>query len=246
MSSSVRVLVAAALLNAVLAAPSLALEKQTRLFTDDNRADHWRAASSCDIVYYNFCTGWVWIWSGWAPGDRFGVALNSCCSNGNNTTAVNTGFAFFYTGSPSGYGFTGTMDVFDADDNGCPTGAAIASVPLLPTAQDWNAHDFANVVVPDSSFALVVTIGPGTSNPASIESDHPAAGPTGPAACGTCYSPSRVNHSFYWGTNAAPLCPGSTFNDGVCAGQLVMDTLVHCTVTAIEPSTWGAVKNLYR
>ncbi|MFN8178160.1 MAG: hypothetical protein U0167_09530 [bacterium] len=246
MRSSVRVLLAAALLSVVIAAPSLALEKQSRPFTGDNRADHWRAASSCDIVYYNFCTGWVWIWSGWGPGDRLGVSFNSCCGNGNNTTAVGTTFVYFGTGAPAGYGFTGTMDVFDADANQCPTGASIASLPFLPVGGQWNTPDFGFATVPDSTFAVVITMGPSASNPSAIESDHPAAGPTGGIACGTCYSNTRVNHSFYWGTNAAPLCPGSSFNDGVCDAQLIMDAGVRCTLVSIEPTTWGAVKNLYR
>jgi hypothetical protein len=245
MRSSVRVLVAAVLLTALIAAPSFALEKQTRRFTASDHAESWRSASSCQITYYNYCTGWVWIWSGWTAGDRFGVTFTSCCAPGNDVTSVGSANVYFFSGSPPGYGFTGTMDLLDADANECPTGAALATSPFLPIS-GWNTYDFGNVVVPHSRFSIVLTMGPGDSNPAAVESDHPAAGPTGPAACGSCFPNTRTNHSYYWGTQATPICPGTSLNDGVCDAQLIFDVVVACDTSPVEPTTWGALKNLYR
>jgi hypothetical protein len=54
-----------------------------------------------------------------------------------------------------------------------------------------------------------------------------------------------VNHSFAYGTAASPVCPGSTFFDGVCDAQLIWRADTAC-IDAVEPSTWGQIKGLYR
>ena len=243
MKSSLRILLAATLVATLLVSPSVALEKVSRRLSDTDRADVWRGSSSCSLVYYNTCTGWVWGWSGFAPNARFGVAFTSCCPIGY-TTGVGQAFVYFPTGAPAGYSFTGTIDLFDADGNACPTGAPVAQQTFLPSS-GWNGADFGGLAVPDRTFAITVTFGSGVSNPAALFTDHPAAVGSDPQACGTCYPLSRANHSFDYGTTSAPLCPGSTFNDGICDAQIMLDVAVSCTV-AVESTTWGQVKSLYR
>ena len=34
------------------------------------------ATGFCSIVYYNICSGWIWIYSGWALGDEPGIAFD--------------------------------------------------------------------------------------------------------------------------------------------------------------------------
>jgi hypothetical protein len=241
--ASFRSLVVTALLAVFVAGPAVALEKRVAKF-QDNREDLWRGGpTSCSLVYYNTCTGWIWIWSGWTPEDRIGVSFTSCCAIGH-TTGLGTTFVYFSSGAPSGYGFTGTIDVFDADGNGCPTGASIASQPFLP-ANAWNSVDFTGTNVPDRTFAITTTFGAGPANPAAIATDHPDAVDADPAACGFCYPLDRVNHSFYYGTPGSPLCPGSVLNDGVCDAQFIWDVAVSCTV-GLEPTSWAGVKNLFR
>ncbi|MCA9750605.1 MAG: hypothetical protein KC591_00305 [Gemmatimonadetes bacterium] len=239
--------ISATVMIAVLAfaTPGIALEKTSALAIDkDVQQDGWRGgATTCSVVYYNICTGWIWIWSGWSPGDQFGVSFDSCCAQ--NTTALNDMFALFTTGAPSGYGFTGNFHVYDADLNGCPTGAPVATQAHLP-ASGWNQVSWSGTVVPDASFAIVYENSDATiPNPMAIATDHPAVGPTGPAACGTCFPSNRENRSFYYGTAASPLCPGSALNDGVCDAQLVIDVGLSCT-TSVDSQTWGTIKNLYR
>lgn len=243
MRSLIRVLVATSLLVVFVSAPTLALEKSVRRFTDTEHGDAWRGSAPCSLVYYNTCTGWIWVWNGWAPNDRFGVAFDSCCPVGNQTS-VGATFAYFASGAPAGYGFTGALDVYDADAQGCPTGSSLASAPLLPAA-GWNTYDFLGTVVPDASFLIMFTNGAGAANPMAIGTEHPAAGPTGAAACGTCYPSNRTNHSFWWGVPASPYCPGQPMNDGVCDAQFLWDVSVGCAV-ATEQTTWGSMKNLYR
>jgi len=246
MHSRLRFVVLAVVVAVVgLSSPTWALEKTAARLTDG--FDGWRSAgtsSSCLVVYYNTCQGWVWIWGGWAPEDQVGVCFSACCPTGLGAD-VDTSYVHFWTGAPSGYGYTGTVGVYNVDENCCPTGPAIATPqPLLPLS-GWNGIGFSPEVRVATEFAVMFTFGAGVGTPLTVTSDHPDAGPTGPAACGTCYPTSRVNHSYYWGTTSSPLCPGSGFNDGVCDAQFLWDVSMHC-VTSVEQSSWGSLKNLYR
>src|SRR5687768_7163441 len=82
MNSRLRCLAVAALaLSLVIPATSNALEKKSVRLQDDG--SEWRGGpTSCSIRYYNICTGWVWVWSGWAPQDRVGVHFETCCQPG--------------------------------------------------------------------------------------------------------------------------------------------------------------------
>ena len=233
---NIRYLSTALVLALLVAAPALALEKSAAPFNDSERP--WAAGSTATITYFNICTGWIWIWSGWSPGDRVGVSAElpaSFCS------VVQT-WHYFTTGAPGGYGFTGTLSLEPVDANDCPSGAPFASQAFLPVS-GWNSAIWS--VFPSGDFAVVNAFGDGVGNPAGLATDHPAAGPTGPAACGFCYPSTRVNHTFYWGRAASPLCPGSAFNDGVCNAEFVWDIEAVCA-DYILPESWAAVKQLYR
>jgi hypothetical protein len=151
----------------------------------------------------------------------------------------------FWSSAPAGYGYTGTIDVFAVDGNECPTGLALASTTLLPVS-GWNGVGLGHVDVPPN-FAVSFTFGSAPATPASITSDHPAPGPTGPAACGTCYATTRSTHSYYWGNASSVVCPGSTFFDGVCDAAFLWDVSMHCQApVSLQSTSWGAIKGLYR
>ena len=223
----------------VVASTGLALEKTAMLVTDDG-PDGWSAGSqTCNVQYYNTCTGWLWVWGGWSAGDAMGTAFTGCGSN----CTLDSGNVYFRTPAPAGYGFTGTAHVYAADANECPTGAPLASQALLP-ATGFNLLNWNSLSVPNT-FCVVWEWGPGGSGTTRAGTDHPAAGPTGPASCGACFPTTRTNHTYYWGTLASPLCPGSALFDGVCDAQFMWDANMLCSVS-VEDQSWGAVKNLYR
>ena len=147
----------------IVAPPGAALERTTALLGEDENAVSWHAGSSCYLFYYNVCTGSVRVWSGWNPGDRFGVRSITCCDQ--QAFSVDLTWIFVRTGSPSGYGFTGNVALHSADVNGCPIGSPIHSQSFLPTS-GWNLY-FWGFVVPDR-FAVTVTIGPGAKSPAAM------------------------------------------------------------------------------
>jgi hypothetical protein len=222
------------------ATSGLALEKTASRVTDDTRPGDWNAGTTCSVRYYNTCTGWVWIWSGFGPSDRFGVCFDNCCApNGGILTAS---WTYVWTAAPPGYGFTGTIAVSNADANCCPAGT-LDSQTYLPIS-GWNSYLWNSSV--GARFVVSVTHGPASGSPTAYPSDHPLAGPTGPAACGSCFPDTRVEHSFFYGTAGSPLCPGSTLNDGsLCGAEWLWDAEVACIVS-VEESSFGQIKNLYR
>jgi hypothetical protein len=229
----------------MVASTSVALERRSVKAEDLSRDDGWRDVTTCSIVYHNTCTGWIWVWSGWQADEVLGMTFDSCCPGGA-ATAVDIAWLYWATGSPGGYGFTGTIDLSDADNStGCPTGSPLQSQFFLPL-DGWNQVLFGAQTVPDDTFVLTYTTGSGPlPNPMQVATDHPAVGPSGPQACGTCYPTTRANHSFFFGTVAAPLCPGSVYSDGICDAQLIWDIQLTCT-TSVDPSSWSSLKGLYR
>lgn len=225
----------------VMASSSFALEKSSERFSDD-RADAWNAAGTCVIRYYNSCNDWLWVWSGWGAGDQVGVCYTTCCASTEQTT-LTASWTYMRSVAPSGYGFTGTIQVAAADANCCPTGANLAQQSFLPVTR-WNQYLWG-INVP-SRFVVYSTFGPTAGIPTLVATDHPAAGPTGVQACGTCYPLTRDAHSYYYGAPGAPVCPGSVFNDGVCNAAMFAECSVVCSTISVEPQTWGNIKNLYR
>lgn len=225
-----------------LATSSFALEKTSVLASDTDRADGWNAGTTCSVIYYNFCAGWLWGWSAWGNGDILGVCFDSCCPPGGNTTLLGS-WHDNRTPAPAGYGFTGTIGVYNADQNCCPVGAPIQAQPWLPPVSGFNFFAW-NANVP-STFVLAVTFPGPTNSPSVVITDRGAAGPTGPQPSGLCYPAGRQTHTFYYGTAAAPYCPGTVLNDGVEDVECVWDVALSCVVS-VEESSWGSIKGLYR
>ncbi|MBZ0267098.1 hypothetical protein K8I85_03000 [bacterium] len=224
------------------ASPAMALQKTPLAVEDeDPELGAWFAGATCTVLYHNLCTGWIWSWDAWSPEDRLGVVFDPCCPS---ATLQTTTFRAL-EGAPSGYGFTGTIEVGPADTQGCPASPS-ASRPFLPEA-GWNGLSWDVPV--SGAIALVVTLGPGSFNPSAFASDHPAAGPTGPQACGNCFPSSRTGRSFYFGKASSPLCPGIVLFDGTCDAEFLAVASFACPVSVgetMESGSWAEIKALYR
>jgi hypothetical protein len=224
----------------VFATSGLALEKTSARLADDSRADFWSQDYTCSVGYYNYCTGWIYYWSGWSPNDMFGTCFTPCCNPGEPASLA-VSWSYFWTGAPSGYNFTGVIEIWGADAQCCPT-TPLYGQALLPVS-GWNGVGWGVPIT--APFVLAYTCGIGAGSPLSIMTDHPAAGPTGPQACGYCYPSPRTVYSFYYGTPTTILCPGSPFDDGICYAEFVQDVAFDCAV-GVEESSWGTIKGLYR
>jgi hypothetical protein len=221
----------------VLTTSAFALEKTSARMID--RGDDWNASTTTGTIrYYNNCTGWVWVWSGWSPGESFGVNFDTgpC-----QLRALNTSWALTFSGIPSGYGYTGTIEVRDGN---C-TAPLLAAQPFLPpVTSGWNATAWGGVPVSQNFAVNVIWQGPGP-NSTAFASDHPFAGPTGPTACGTCFPTTRVSNSRYYGVGGTYCPSGTTLSDGLCDIEFMMDVNVKCVVS-VEEQSWGQIKNLYK
>ena len=191
---------AALLAGVCLLAPAAAgaLEK-TSVRMQDDRED-WGRAATCQILYYNLCQQWVWVWSGWDPTDKFGTVFSTDCCMGSATQNLTDFFIWAPTPSPSGYGFTGTLEVAGVDGQDCPTGVPLVSQPFLPAVSGWNTVTWSGSPVDltptGGTFAVTYTLANSAQpDPVAFGSDHPLAGPTGPAlATGSRrLSPSSTN-----------------------------------------------------
>ncbi len=210
--SPTRVGAVAAVLAVLAASTGDALERETVPAPDEPDRE-WSAGGTCSVSYYNTCTGWIWRWTGyWEHLERVGMVVDPCCSEDRAATLVATNY-YFWDGAPPERGYTGLAFVATADENGCP-GTELASQLLLPRDGDnvvlWGIPITGPVVV---GYELASWYG--TPNPTEFVTDHPAPGPTGPAACGFCYPADRLAHSFFYGTTPSPLCPGSPLDGGV-------------------------------
>lgn len=216
-----------------------ALERASAVL-DDATADPWRNCATATIRYYNTCTGWIWILSGFQAADRFGVAFDVGWGHGILCATSH----FYWSGAPAGWGFTGTMALHDVDDNDCPVGMPLDTQAHLPTT-GWMRHEWGwGVGFDRPRILLLVTLGPGGDPPIHVATDHPAAVAGGPPACGTCYPTTRQNRSWYYGTDVS--CPPATlFHDPVCDAQLLWEAEVSF-VDPVEPASWARVKSLYR
>jgi hypothetical protein len=225
----------------VLASTSLALQKTAVRHADVER-EPWGAATTCTVAYYNFCTGWAWTWTGWSPNDVIGVCYECCCTSPNGRAGVTTTWEWVWTAAPAGYNFTGLIELWCVDGN-CGLCLPWAGQPFY-FASGYNSHSWGGIEI-CCPFAVTVTFGPGSGTPAGMGSDHPAAGPTGPQACGYCYPNPRTCHSYYYGTVTSPLIPGTTLTDGTCCIEWEFDVSLVCGV-GVEATSWANVKSLYR
>jgi hypothetical protein len=123
----------------------------------------------------------------------------------------------------------------------------LASQPYLPpVTSTWSATTWGGVST-DGQFSVNVTWGApsGFTNGTGMASDHPLAGPTGPAACGTCFPTTRVSNSRYYGAGGAYCPSGTTLSDGLCDVEWMIEVNVKCFF-AVEDESWGKIKSLYR
>jgi hypothetical protein len=241
MSTCSRAVLASFLAGTVcLATSASSLEKTSvRLDCEDVA---WQANSTTTVAYYNLCTGWLWVWWSSEPGAQFGVWFES---PGDQAVLTETSL-FEYDWVFPGYTYSATVDLFAADANGCPDGVPLASQPYVAVDYAWTWVTYPwNVPMPNP-FVLTVTFHNWTSpwEPAII-TDHPAAGPTGPAACGYCYPTSRVTRSFIYNDGTNQHCPGLRFYDYVCDAELLWAARFNVGVGVADKS-WGRVKSLYR
>jgi hypothetical protein len=209
--------------------------------------DRGAASGTCSIVYYNLCSGWLWVWSGWEPGDEVGVVfdLPADCGALPNEVCTNTEFWWYWRYTSPGWGYTITFNLYRVDEDGCKVGASLATIAGYDPS---GAHYPGPLVFPEvvdltGRVAIAATWDKGTLP--HLATDNNAKNLAAPVLC-PGYSPSPV-HSFFYGGPSAPYCPPLDFQDSHGPVQILMDASFECHPgTGTAESSWSAVKTLFR
>ncbi|MEZ5066001.1 MAG: hypothetical protein R3B81_14805 [bacterium] len=232
-------LVGAALAMFALGTPVLALERAGEAVLDLSTESPWVGTETCELRYYNFCTGWFWIWDA-QDGDRSGTVFEACHPGCEVVSAM----AWFPDQAQHGRGYTALIGLYAVDDEDCPQEPPLASMVYFQQL-GWQTFHFGGVPVPPR-FALMATHANSYyGRQIGFFSDHPAAGPTGPIACGSCYPSNRVGHSYIWGNVASPACPGELIEDAVCPAEFLLSVQLSCTSEVTEDS-WSRIRSMFR
>src|SRR5262245_14004704 len=184
--------------------------------------------------WYNFCSGYIWIFTAWAPGDEVGTSFKASegmpCIAPNNI--VKRAINYFRNTVPNYNQMVDVLLARDANSDGCPDGADIASNLNLDPALRWNCSNFG-ATIPAGVTSVVVT-----------QRHHGGTGPTfstDGAFAALC--PLPVPHSYYYGIGRTQCLgwvgPLQTYDNWPI--WLVIDN----GVTSTENTTWGQIKGLY-
>ncbi|MCA9751855.1 MAG: hypothetical protein KC591_06665 [Gemmatimonadetes bacterium] len=231
--------VASYLAISVSASPLFALERARELALDLSAESPWVGSETCVVQYYNLCTGWFWFWES-QDGYRSGTVFEACHPGCEVVSAT----AYFIDHGQSGRGYTALIGLYAVDENDCPQEPPLASMAYIQQ-QGWNTFQFAGVPTP-TRFALMATHANSVyGHEIGFISDHPAAGPTGPPACGTCFPADRVTHSYDWGSVNSPACPGERIADAMCPAEFVLNVQLSCASTVSE-SSWSRIRSMFR
>ncbi len=219
-----------------------ALERAAVPLDGRSMSEDWAVGATCSVSYYNTCTGWVWAWYDWLPGDRAGIVFEPCCDGEAAVTLASTNL-WVWDARPA-WGYSGIATIHTTDEDGCPD-ELVATQFLTPVEGDnvllWGVPVSGPVVFQFELRGLY-------SNLFGLISEYPSATPADPPACGSCYPVDRQVHSFLYQAATAPPCPGSPLIRGedACAAEWVHWAAAFQCPVHVEPSTWGSIKALYR
>lgn len=125
-----------ALLILAFAATSYALPVKTAEYGAVTPKDYSPAQDQCALIYYNYCSLWVYYWTFGGPGQA-GVCfdLADCCDTGcESCRYLSHGYWGFRRMSV--YGFA-DFDLYCADNHCCPVGGPVASAYGVPVQALW-------------------------------------------------------------------------------------------------------------
>jgi hypothetical protein len=219
-------------------------------FHDDgleNQTSGW-TSGTCTIVYYNYCSGWLWTYAPFAPArDRYyyqiGVVFNlpADCGKMPGEVCTNTGFWWYWRYTLPGYIDRVSYDLWVVDEDACKVGPSLGTLPDRDPIERWNYYSGLGSTTADH---VAIMASPVSGSP-RIATDNNARNSQAPIACADWPGPIEP-HSFWFGTPGTQYCPPDAFRDGFGPVQILMRASFSCEATAVEPSSWGAIKTLFR
>jgi len=193
--------------------------------------------TAANYRWYNVCSGYIWIYNNLQAGEGVGVLFGGWSQpavNGDND--VKRVITYFRNVCPN---YNQTVDVFvdvDFEGDGCPN-ANLGSDLNIDPALRWNCSDFGASVPCDVTRLLVRAVHDGGTSP-SFATDGPFTA--------TC-DPNAPGRSYYYGVGGSACIPwrgpDGTYDNFLF--WLILDYSSPC-VTAVEPTTWGRIKGMFR
>lgn len=212
----------------------------------DRGPSPWGSVDFCTLSYYNFCAGWIYVWSGWTASDVIGIEFDpGVCGPPELCRTVLGAWVYFLDAYPS-YGFTASVGTAKWGNQPGHLGVITSLNDPQEWYDGWNFADLHDGHVGDGGIIFVHFDNPGPmayvteALPLMCNPDDPR------PACQTCPQPAT---SYYYGQLATGNFSGSSFYAGIyfpSANDLIMDIIVSCIgPTAVEPSSWGSIKAMY-
>jgi hypothetical protein len=205
------------------------------------------ATGACSIVYYNLCSRWLWIWSGWAQYDIAGVCfdLPADCDKLPGETCVFTHMWWYWRYTAPTYGFLVNHKVWEADSDCCKIDPPVWVLAGADPVEGWNFFEPTGDVCITTDYAVITgdwVLGTlpyycTTNNNKNYQAPGPCPGYT-----------VAPQHSWYYGTVTTQYCPPyDIFNDGWGPSNTLMDAGFICEVgIGSEEASWGEIKGLFR
>jgi hypothetical protein len=234
-----------------VAGNGLALERTKTLTQIGDNGDRgpgpWGANDGCTLSYYNFCAGWIYVWSGWTASDVIGIEFDpeACGPKPNECATVLGAWVYFLDAYPT-YGFTASVGTGKWGNQPGHLGKITSLGDPQEWYDGWNFVDLHNAHVGGGGILFIHFDNPGPlaytteALPLMCNPDPPR------PACQTCPQPAS---SYYYGSLSTGNFSGSQFYAGVyfpSANDLITDIIVTCIgPTAVEPSSWGNIKAMY-
>ena len=200
------------------------------------------ATGACSIIYYNLCSGWLWLFSGFVPGDMAGVVfdLPTDCNKVVGEDCANTGFWWYWRYTLPDYGYSLSYDLYEVDANMCLT-TSVGSLAAQDPVERWNYYAGLGSTIGD--FAAIVATWDGGTLP-YLGTEHNTNNAGSPVACPGFVL--TVGHGYIWGNVGSVYCPPYHIaHDGYV--DVLMDAGFECpTPSSTEDASWGGIKNLFR
>lgn len=197
------------------------------------------AAGLCTVEYYNLCSGYFWSWAGTG---HWGVVfdLPADIGIGSGGFCENTSFWWYWRYTNPGYQSKVDFSIYELDSSLCVLLPPVAVLLNQDPIEGWNMYrGFGGF---DATHVAIVMNYPIGSWPPVITDNAARNNQDG------CASPPDVWHSAYFGEFAADEeCPPAPFGDATGYCNIVMGAAFSCEgSSSTEPSSWGAVKSLFR
>ena len=192
--------------------------------------------TAANYRWYNVCSGYIWIYSGWRANEGVGVLYGGYGNEAVNCDSDIKRTITYYRNVCQAYDQTVDVYLDVATSAGCIAGTIASDLNIDPGLR-WNCSEFGANIPAGVNYVVVRTQHDGGYSP-SFATDGPFS-----QIC----DPNPPARSFYYGLNGSACVPwlGPGKDSDNFLNWLILDVSAPC-VTAVQPTSWGKIKGLFR